>query len=158
MLLEQVGQVDLGREERRRDRAPERDHRRQPTSYDERAGRQQRPHRDQHHHQRDGGGDVAERASGAPREVQPDHGERDHRRQRQPATGGGPAGVGLLDGPRSAGSIAAVAASESATTPRNTQRQLVASATTPATVGPTIDGTTQAAAKAPKMPGWSTGA
>ena len=65
---------------------------------------------------------------------------------------------GRSTAPRSAGSIAAVAASESATTPRNTQRQLVASATTPATVGPTIDGTTQAAAKAPKMPGWSTGA
>ncbi len=118
VLLEQVGQVDLGREERRRDRAPERDHRRQPASYDERAGGQQRPHRDQHHHQRDRGRGVAERPSGSTREVEPDHGERHHRRQRQPATGGArrPAS-GRSTAARSAGSIAAVAASESATTP-----------------------------------------
>ena len=98
MLLEQEGQVDLGREERRRDRTPERDHRRQPTSYDERAGGQQRPHGNQHHHQRDRGGGVAERASRSSREVEPHHGDRDHRRQRQPATGGGPPGFRPLDG------------------------------------------------------------
>ena len=60
--------------------------------------------------------------------------------------------------PRSAGSSMPVAATASATTPRKTQRHPNASATTPATLGPTIDGITQAAAKAPKIRGWSTGA
>jgi hypothetical protein len=52
----------------------------------------------------------------------------------------------------------AVAANASATTPRKTQRHPNASWTTPATLGPTIDGITQAAAKAPKIRGWSMGA
>ena len=51
-----------------------------------------------------------------------------------------------------------MAAAASPTTPRNTQRQPKASATTPAIVGPIIDGITQAAANAPKIRGWSTGA
>jgi hypothetical protein len=54
--------------------------------------------------------------------------------------------------------MAAVAAAASPTTPRKTQRQPTVSATTPAIVGPTIDGITQDAANAPKIRGWSTGA
>ena len=50
-----------------------------------------------------------------------------------------------------------MAAAASPTTPRNTHRQPTVSATIPATVGPTIEGMTQAAANAPKMRGWSTG-
>ena len=60
--------------------------------------------------------------------------------------------------PRSAGTSMPVAATANATTPRKTQRHPNASSTTPATLGPTIDGITQAAAKAPKIRGWSIGA
>ena len=67
-------------------------------------------------------------------------------------------GSGTSTRPRSPGSSITVAPTASATTPRKTHRQPIASATSPATLGPTIEGITQAAAKAPKIAGWSTGA
>ena len=89
--------------------------------------------------------------SGASGEVEPDHGDRRPRRQRQPTDGGRPGRLRAVGDAAQRGQHHAVAATESATTPRNTQRQPYASATTPATLGPTIDGITQAAAKAPKI-------
>ena len=59
---------------------------------------------------------------------------------------------------RKPGKSIAVAATARATTPRKTQRHPNTSWTTPATLGPTIEGITQAAAKAPKIRGWSMGA
>ena len=67
-------------------------------------------------------------------------------------------GSGTSTRPRSPGSSIRVDPTASATTPRKTHRQPTPSATSPATLGPIIEGTTQAAANAPKMAGWSTGA
>ena len=105
VLLEQVGQVDLGREERRRDGAAQRDHRRQPAAYDEGAGRQQRAYGEHHDHQRDR---RPPRSRARRRPVRPGRARPRHRPRRRSARAGRRVatedGSGLSAMPRSAGS------------------------------------------------------